>query len=112
MKILPSSGYPIRPEDIDTGSKFIGAFGKYEAEETARAIVKFFQMSGDWGPFMKNDIKPLLPKNLQRKVHFITGQYAIGAEYIERDQIDRGVYYINEAFIDRCHSIAPEWKTI
>jgi len=48
------SGY-VRPRDIDTGGTALSGFGKAEVEETALALVKFFQERNLWYQFRPED---------------------------------------------------------
>lgn len=51
--------YPIRPRDIGTGKadSFVGTFGKYEVEQSARKFVLFFQSYGYWTKFRLSELQ-------------------------------------------------------
>lgn len=107
MKVTPSTDYPIRPEDIDSRNYFLGTFGSFEAEETARCIVRFCQRSGDWGPFTISDLQRLVADRLHSAIRMIEGKNALGAEYVERDECEPKVYYVTDHFIDYCYAAFP-----
>lgn len=124
MKIKPWTGYPVSPEDIRTDRQFIDAFGHWEAEEVARAIVRYCQREDNWKPFTEKEIekffgtrnsKGWLVKNLRA---IIDNAIPRGLEelekasYLERDEEDSGIYYVNERFIDRCHEVSPAEKKV
>lgn len=48
--------YPIQPSDIQADIHFWGAFGKLEAEVSARHLVRMAQRNGDWRDFTQSDI--------------------------------------------------------
>ncbi|MDO8466618.1 MAG: hypothetical protein Q7S83_00565 [bacterium] len=112
MKVIPAMDYPIRPEDIDTERSFQNAFGHFEAEETARAIVRFFQREGDWGPFTRADVIEFAPTELWPVTQLIKGPHALGAKFIERDECDEKVHYVTGQFIERCHQASPADKRV
>ena len=113
MKILPSSEYLIQPEHIDEKAPFTGAFGSSEAEETARAIVRFAQSEDRWNPFTLVEIRRFLSGLRRLAMTVIRGSLLLKKEgYLEVDEEDKEVYYVTDRFIDRCHSFAPMGKKI
>lgn len=124
MKILPDSGYDIGPHDIDTSVLFVGAFGSFDSEETARAIVRYCQHQDCWSPFTLDDLGRFFGKRgtdgwMAENLRVIAGgaitkgsrelQLAL---YLESDEEDEMVYYVNERFIDRCHAASPADKKV
>lgn len=112
MKVIPATDYPIRPEDINTERSFQNAFGHFEKEETARAIVRFFQREGDWGPFTRDDVIEFAPTELWPVTQMIKGEHALGLEFIEQDECDDKVYYVTERFIEWCYVASPADKRV
>ncbi len=107
MKVIPSTDYPIRPEDIDTERSFLNAFGHFEAEETARAIVRFFQRQENWGPFTLADVIEFAPPELWPVTQLVKGPHALGSEFIEQDDSDPKIYYVTDLFIEYCYTASP-----
>ncbi len=113
MKILPSSGYPIQPEDIDVRHPFLGVFGKFEAEEVARAIVRYAQNEDRWNPFTLSDVRKFLQKVADSAIITIKGLQALQRkQFLEIDGVDADVYYVTDGFIDRCHEASPANKEV
>ena len=116
MKILPSSDYPIRPEDIAITNPFVGVFGKFEAEEMARAIVRYAQREGRWGPFTLNDVRKFLSHipGVAPVVSVVVrgSELLLKANYLELDGADPEVYYVTERFVDHCRDAAPTDKIV
>ncbi len=116
MKIKPWSRYPIHPEHIDVDRPFISAFGSAEAEEVARAIVRHSQRQDNWVPLSVRDVI----KNFTKMKNFVDNVVAIikGIKlleenfYLENDEQDNQVFYVNERFIDRCHAASPVNKKV
>lgn len=113
MKVLPDSGYPIRPEDIDVSHPFLGVFGKFEAEEVARAIVRYAQNEDRWNPFTLSDVRKFLQKVAGSAIITIKGSQELRREqYLEIDEADPEVYYVTTGFINRCHEASPASKEV
>jgi hypothetical protein len=48
----------ISPNDIDLSKELEDTFGKFEIEESALIVLKFFQSKGNWEPFTREEFMP------------------------------------------------------
>ena len=62
MLLKDGDSYPIQPWDIKTHKVFIGAFGKFEMEYTARLIVMHCKVMEGWRPFTREQLRERFPE--------------------------------------------------
>lgn len=104
-KIIAGNYILPAPSDIDTSEHFWKAFGKIEAEISARYIVRFFKERDDkdWScGFTEHDMDTMYEKAGHGHSFNDNGIYA---NYCVRRN---GRYYVTEEFVRRC---AGEIKT-
>lgn len=127
--------FEIRPEQIDTSRQFIGAFGHFQTEESARFIVQFCQERGEgWKPFTQKDINQFYRGHAdsdptehcvdrrtgQFRFNHLVGEFPLlgwedhesGDKLVRLDAVvKRGkLFFITEEFVKRCYASSPVRK--
>lgn len=90
----------ITPQDINTNNLFIGAFGHYETELIARAIVRYCQNRGGWFGFSESGLKEfyaVLNERVPFKLYYLASD-----EFLRHGE--EGKLHVTEEFVRRCYT--------
>lgn len=101
--------YQIRPVDVRLrDNQCAGNFGKFEIEEAAGNLIKFFQKKSRWVSFEISDLKEFLGKEKSKKRELLYGLYGdfydddgfrTAPLYIVRVGKE---YFVTDLFINQC----------
>ena len=88
----------VNPQQIDVRKHFLNTFGKYEAEISARYIVRFCQKRGQgWEPFTYEDINGFYTSNGPRDSFRFNRLETNG--FVTKEN---GFYRVTDEFVARC----------